>query len=96
MALTRTRYPMPDYIRTTLTERGRMDAYRARPDYQQNDYVGSLCVTRAKREDTRQKRLAHTCPGCTLALDASARGCRGMLEELESGERYMKMKWRSK
>ena len=28
------------------------------PDYQQNDYISSLCVTRAKREETRQKRLA--------------------------------------
>jgi len=29
----------------------------ARPPYQQSDYVGSLCVTRAKLETTRQKRL---------------------------------------
>lgn len=56
MPLTRTRYPMPDFIRDALTERNLMDAYRERPDYQQNDYIG--WITRAKREETRQKRLA--------------------------------------
>jgi uncharacterized protein YdeI (YjbR/CyaY-like superfamily) len=55
MRLTRTRYPVPDYIREALNERNLMDAYRERPDYQQNDYIGWL--TRAKREETRQKRL---------------------------------------
>ena len=48
---------MPDFIREALNERGLMDAYRARLLYQRNDYVGSLCVTRAKLETTRQKRL---------------------------------------
>ena len=32
-----------------------MAPYRARPMYQQNDYVG--WITRAKRPETRQKRL---------------------------------------
>ena len=32
-----------------------MDAYRARPPYQQNDYLG--WIIGAKREDTRAKRL---------------------------------------
>ena len=54
--LKRPRYPMPDFIRDALEEVGLTDAYYARPDYQQNDYVG--WITRAKREDTRQKRLA--------------------------------------
>ena len=63
MALRRTRHPMPGYIREALNERKLMDAYRERPEYQQNDYISSLCVTRAKREETKQKRLAHTCPG---------------------------------
>jgi Bacteriocin-protection, YdeI or OmpD-Associated len=84
MTLTRTRNKMPDYIHNVLTERKLMDAYHERPDYQQNDYIGSLCVTRAKREETKAKRLAHTCPGCR---------CRGMLEELEGGKLYMNMKW---
>lgn len=32
-----------------------MDAYHARPAYQQNDYIG--WITRAKLEATKQKRL---------------------------------------
>jgi uncharacterized protein YdeI (YjbR/CyaY-like superfamily) len=47
---------MPGYIREALNERKLMDAYRERPDYQQNDYLG--WITRAKREETKQKRLA--------------------------------------
>jgi len=46
---------MPDFIRDALNEHAVMDAYRARPPYQQNDYIG--WITRAKREDTKQKRL---------------------------------------
>jgi hypothetical protein len=33
-----------------------MEAYRDRPPYQQNDYIG--WITRAKREETRERRLA--------------------------------------
>ena len=54
--LTRAKHPMPEYVRCALEERSLMDAYRARPPYQQNDYVG--WITRAKREETRQRRLA--------------------------------------
>jgi hypothetical protein len=46
---------MPDFIREALTARGLMDSYRARPPYQQNDYIG--WITRARLESTRQKRL---------------------------------------
>ena len=46
---------MPDSIREALTERGLMDAYRSRPPYQQNDYIG--WITRAKLETARQKRV---------------------------------------
>ena len=56
MALTRTRHKMPGYIREALTERKLIDAYRERPDYQQNDYIG--WITRAKREGTKEKRLS--------------------------------------
>ncbi|RPI94957.1 MAG: hypothetical protein EHM40_00075 [Chloroflexi bacterium] len=56
MTLIRTRHKIPDYIREALTERGLLDAYRARPDYQQNDYVG--WILRAKRDATKEKRLA--------------------------------------
>ena len=55
MALTRTRHPMPDYIREALNEGNLMDSYRARPDYQQNEYIG--WITGAKREETKLKRL---------------------------------------
>ncbi len=76
MALTRTRYKMPDYIRQTVITHALLDAYHARPDYQQNDYIG--WILRAKRDATRERRLTQ------------------MLEELEHGDRYMKMKWRPK
>ena len=51
----RPRYEMPEFFRDALNQNGLMDAYLARPAYQQNDYVG--WVTRAKLESTRQKRL---------------------------------------
>lgn len=56
MTLTRTRFKMPDYIREALKKHKLMDAYHARPDYQQNDYIG--WITRAKRDATKEKRLA--------------------------------------
>jgi uncharacterized protein YdeI (YjbR/CyaY-like superfamily) len=46
---------MPDFIREALESRGVMEAYRARPPYQQNDYIG--WITRAKRVETQEKRL---------------------------------------
>ena len=55
MSLSRPHYPMPAYIREALEARRLMDAYRARPPYQQNDYIG--WITRAKRLETQQKRL---------------------------------------
>jgi len=51
----RPRYPMPEYIREALESRGVMEAYRARPPYQQNDYIG--WIMRAKRIETQEKRL---------------------------------------
>ena len=51
----RPRYEMPDFFRDALNKRGLMDAYLARPLYQQNDYIG--WITRAKLEATKQKRL---------------------------------------
>ena len=70
--LKRPRYPMPDFVRQALDERGLMEAYQKRPAYQQNDYIG--WINRAKRPETKEKRL------------------RQMLEELEKGGVYMKMK----
>jgi hypothetical protein len=54
--LKRPRYPMPDFVEQALLAHGLMDAYRSRPAYQQNDYIG--WITRARREVTVQKRLA--------------------------------------
>lgn len=54
--LSRLRYPMPDFVRDALVDTDLMEAYRSRPPYQQNDYVG--WISRAKREETKQKRLA--------------------------------------
>jgi uncharacterized protein YdeI (YjbR/CyaY-like superfamily) len=51
----RPRYPMPDHILQALEKEKLFDAYSDRPPYQQNDYIG--WITRAKREETRQKRL---------------------------------------
>jgi uncharacterized protein YdeI (YjbR/CyaY-like superfamily) len=48
-------YPMPDDIRMRLEGDGLMTAYRERPMYQQNDYIG--WIGRAKRPETREKRL---------------------------------------
>ena len=75
-SLKRPQYEMPDFVREALVELDLMDAYRQRPPYQQNDYIG--WITRAKRTETQQKRLAQ------------------MLQELEGGDKYMKMVYRAK
>jgi len=64
---------MPDFVKESLIQRGLMESYRERPAYQQNDYIG--WITRAKRQETIEKRLAQ------------------MLDELESGDKYMKMSY---
>lgn len=48
-------YEVPEDIRAALEAHGLVDVYAARPAYQQNDYVG--WITRARRAETRQKRL---------------------------------------
>ena len=55
MPLKHPRYPMPDFIRAALDERGLMVTYHARPPYQKNDYIG--WITRAKRKETKEKRI---------------------------------------
>ena len=74
--LKRPRYPMPDFIRDALLQRGLADSYYSRPPYQQNDYIA--WINRAKRQETREKRLEQ------------------MLNELEHGDKYMNMVYRSK
>lgn len=46
---------MPDYVEAALVEASLMERYRERPPYQQNDYIG--WITRAKRPETRTKRI---------------------------------------
>lgn len=53
--LKRPRHPMPAYVREALLAQGLMAEYKARPPYQQNDYIG--WINRAKRPETRAKRL---------------------------------------
>jgi len=48
--------PMPEDIAARLRERGLETAYAARPAYQRNDYLG--WISQAKREATREKRIA--------------------------------------
>ena len=54
-SLTRPIQPMPDFVEEALTRQGLMQAYRERPAYQQNDYLG--WIARAKRPQTKLKRL---------------------------------------
>jgi uncharacterized protein YdeI (YjbR/CyaY-like superfamily) len=53
--LTRAKNPMPTFVRNALNEHGLMEAYNARPPYQQNDYLS--WIARAKLEATKLKRL---------------------------------------
>lgn len=46
---------MPPFVRSALREMGLLAAYQDRPPYQRNDYLG--WINRAKREETKQKRL---------------------------------------
>jgi uncharacterized protein YdeI (YjbR/CyaY-like superfamily) len=46
---------MPAFVRNALNERGLMQAYRARPPYQRNDYLAWIC--QAKLQATKAKRL---------------------------------------
>jgi uncharacterized protein YdeI (YjbR/CyaY-like superfamily) len=64
---------MPEFVHRALVDRKLLDAYKARPWYQRNDYLG--WITRAKRDETVHKRLNQ------------------MLDELEQGDRYMKMSY---
>ncbi len=66
---------MPAWIRQALVDAKLMDAYRERPPYQRNDYLG--WIIGPKLESTRTRHLEQ------------------MLAELERGDRYMNMPWRS-
>jgi uncharacterized protein YdeI (YjbR/CyaY-like superfamily) len=51
-----TSLPMPADVADELAKHELMDAYRARPPYQRNDYIG--WINKAKRDDTRKRRIA--------------------------------------
>ncbi len=53
--LKRLRHAMPSFVKRALEECGLMEAYKERPAYQQNDYVG--WINEAKRPETKEKRL---------------------------------------
>jgi uncharacterized protein YdeI (YjbR/CyaY-like superfamily) len=53
--LKRPKYPMPGFVCAALEKKKLMNAYQARPTYQQNDYIG--WIARAKLPATRQRRL---------------------------------------
>ena len=54
--LSRAIHPMPAFVRRALSEHGLLEAYKARPPFQRNDYVG--WISRGAREETQHKRLA--------------------------------------
>lgn len=53
--LKRHKHPMPDDVLDALKKTKAFDAYKERPAYQQNDYLG--WIADAKRPATRRKRL---------------------------------------
>lgn len=53
--LTRSFNPTPDFVQESLDNRDLVEAFEARPAYQQNDYIG--WINRAKRPETKFKRL---------------------------------------
>jgi len=53
--LKRPKHSMPAFVRDALNVRGLMDAYKGRPAYQKNDYLG--WIKNAKLDATRRKRL---------------------------------------
>ncbi|MBI3789867.1 MAG: YdeI/OmpD-associated family protein [Gemmatimonadetes bacterium] len=60
---------MPADVRHALVGHGALAAYKARPAYQQNDYLG--WIGRAVKDETRRARIAQM-------LDELARGDRYM------------------
>ena len=49
------RHHVPTNVRKALVVARFLDRYRARPDYQRNDYIG--WIIRAVRDETRAERL---------------------------------------
>ena len=53
--LKREKHTIPAFVKTALNEVGLMSAYKARPPYQQNDYIG--WITRTARDETKINRI---------------------------------------
>lgn len=53
--LKRERHPMPEFVRQALEHQRLLEVYRARPGYQQNDYLG--WINRGRLPETQQRRL---------------------------------------
>ncbi len=53
--LKRPRHSMPGFVKEALIGKGLMEAYKKRPAYQQNDYLG--WIHEAKLRETKMKRL---------------------------------------
>ena len=53
--LKRPRHPMPGFVKEALKRKGLMDAYKKRPAYQQNDYLG--WINEARLKETKMKRF---------------------------------------
>jgi len=46
---------MPGFVKEALKRKGLMDAYKKRPAYQQNDYLG--WINEARLKETKMKRF---------------------------------------
>jgi uncharacterized protein YdeI (YjbR/CyaY-like superfamily) len=55
-SLSRPIQSMPDFVKDALVKNQLLEAYKNRPPYQQNDYLG--WINRGKRQETKEKRLA--------------------------------------
>lgn len=69
--MTRAIHDIPEDIAELLRQKGLWEAYKARPPYQQNDYMG--WIGRAKRPETREKRI-----GVMFSELRAGRGYMGM------------------
>ena len=67
--LRRPRHVMPSDVEQALVKHRQLAAYRDRPPYQRNDYIG--WITKAKRPETRARRIQQM-------LEELARGDRYM------------------
>jgi uncharacterized protein YdeI (YjbR/CyaY-like superfamily) len=76
--LTRAIQKMPADVRQALAKAKLTGAYRARPAYQQNDYLS--WINRAKRPETKQKRLG-------VMIEDLRRGGRYMGMRYDAGEK---------